>query len=422
MRGGLDVGLADLLDDAVRPILDRRLLTDVDAPVAVALSGGGDSLALALVAAAWARDAGRRLLILTVDHRLRPQSAAWTVRCAETAERLGAGFQALAWTGAKPASGLAAAAREARHRLLAGAARQAGARVILMGHTASDAAEAAAMRAEGATTPAPREWAPSPAWPEGRGLFLLRPMLALQRDEIRAWLRERRESWIDDPANDDPASARARARAAGAPPVPGPAETPPASLAERCGFDAAGGIELPRSALRDAPAAEARTFVGVAAVCAGGGDRRPARDALERLQSLLAGPAAVATTLAGARIEADDGRVRIFREPGEAKRGGLSSLHLPPGRPVVWDGRFELVAAAPGLSVSRLEGAARRLPREQQAAVQRLPPKARPALPVVWGPAGPVCPAVAEVEGILCRPLVSERLQAACGLVEREPF
>ena len=63
-----------------------------------------------------------------------------------------------------------------------------GAKVILMGHTASDLAEAAAMRAEGSTTPSPREWAPSPAWPEGRGVFLLRPMLAVSRQQVRDWL------------------------------------------------------------------------------------------------------------------------------------------------------------------------------------------------------------------------------------------
>src|SRR5207247_1209422 len=82
---------------------------------------------------------------------------------------LGADFQALRWDGDKPVTGLAAAARTARHRMLADAARRAGARAILMGHTGSDVLEAEAMRAAGSTTPDPKEWAPSPAWPEGRG-------------------------------------------------------------------------------------------------------------------------------------------------------------------------------------------------------------------------------------------------------------
>ncbi|WP_374472257.1 tRNA lysidine(34) synthetase TilS [Phenylobacterium sp.] len=390
--------------------------------MAVALSGGGDSLALALIAADWAREAGRPLLILTVDHRLQAQSAGWSAACADTARRLGAAFRALAWTGAKPGTGLAAAARAARHRLLAEAARQAGARVILMGHTASDVAEAAAMRAAGSTTPAPREWAPSPAWPEGRGVFLLRPMLELARGEIRDWLAARGERWIEDPANADPGSARARARAAGAPSVAPAPEPNLAALGEACAVDAAGSLTLPREAIRSATPEAARAFLGMAAVCAGGGDRRPATEALERIRQILGGPAALASSLAGARIEADEATVSVFREPGEARRGGLPTLYLTPGKPVVWDGRFELTAARPGLNVDRLEGLARRLPREQQAAVMALPARARLALPAVLEGASVTCPAVAESGDVACRGLVADRLLAACGLVEREPF
>jgi len=419
---GLDVGPADSLADRVRPVLDRRLLQDADAPLAVALSGGGDSLALALIAAGWARDAGRRLLILSVDHRLQAPSAAWTQACARTAERLAAGFRALAWTGPKPASGLSAAARDARHRLLAEAAREAGARVILMGHTASDLAEAAAMRAEGSTTPDPREWAPSPAWPEGRGLFLLRPLLGATREEIRGWLRGRGETWIEDPANSDTASVRARVRAAGAAaPEAGAPPPDPAALAEACRFDPGGGIRLPRQVLRDAAPAAAQVFLGIAAVCVGGGDRRPATDRLRRVREILAGPATLATTLAGARIEADADEVSVLREPGEAGRGGLPTLYLAPGRPLVWDGRFEFIAARSGLHVDRLEGVSRRLPPEQQQGLRLLPPKARLGLPVIVEGDRIACPALAEVEGVEMRWLVPDRLFAACGLVEREP-
>ena len=59
-----------------------------------------------------------------------------------------------------------------------------------------------------------REWSPSPVWPEGREVFLLRPLLDTRRAVIRAWLTARGERWIDDPANADPAQTRARARLA----------------------------------------------------------------------------------------------------------------------------------------------------------------------------------------------------------------
>ena len=198
---------------AVAAALDRRLRPAAAAPLAVGFSGGGDSLALLILTLDWARAHGRAVVALTVDHQLNPASAAWTAQAVAKARALGAQARALAWTGPKPGSGLSAAARAARHALLADAAREAGARVLLLGHTADDLAEAALMRAGGSTVPDPRDWSPSPAWPQGRGLFVLRPLLAARRGALRDWLAARGETWLDDPANDDPKSARARARA-----------------------------------------------------------------------------------------------------------------------------------------------------------------------------------------------------------------
>src|SRR5690606_37925979 len=118
--------------------------------------------------------------------------------CAELCARLGVGHRTLVWSGEKPAAGVPAAARAARHRLIADAARAAGARVVLFGHTADDVAEAAAMRAAGSSTPSPRAWSPSPVWPDGRGLCVLRPLLELGRAELRRWLAERGADWIED--------------------------------------------------------------------------------------------------------------------------------------------------------------------------------------------------------------------------------
>ncbi|HEY3949514.1 tRNA lysidine(34) synthetase TilS [Phenylobacterium sp.] len=370
---------------AVGAVLDRRLLGDSPRPLAVALSGGGDSLALALAAAGWARAAGRKLLILTVDHGLRPESIAWTEACAATAERLGANFQALRWIGEKPATGLPAAARAARHALLAEAARAAGARVILMGHTASDLAEAARMRAAGSTTPDPREWAPSPAWPQGRGVFLLRPMLGLVRTQIRAWLAARGETWIDDPANDDLRYARPRARHADASACPEPNPDPPnaTALARACLADEAGRLAMTRADLRAASPTVLARFAAVACLCAAGTSRPPGGDRTARLAARLAGGERFAATLAGARIEADAQAVRFSREPGEAARGGLAPLRLKAGETGVWDGRFE-VTAARDLEVRAV---------------------GRSTLP--------------DVED--ARPLAYERLLAACGVIVREP-
>lgn len=396
---------------AVQQGLDRRLLSASPAPIAVALSGGGDSLALTLIAADWARAHGRRLLILTVDHRLSARSAAWTGACAATAHRLGAGFHALAWEGDKPTTGLPAAARAARHRLIANAARAAGAKVVLMGHTASDRLEAAAMRQAGATTPSPREWGPSPAWPEGRDLFLLRPLLTRTRADIRAWLTARNETWIEDPANDDTRFARARARA-GLTGKEGDDLTAPRDLAHlaRATADLAGGLVVPRDALREAPQA----FVAAACLCAAGTARPPRGDRLSRLAEALKGEGDLTATLAGARIEADDRQVRFLRDAG---RAGLTPLTLAAGETGVWDGRFEITADHP-ITIQAMAGHAAGLPAAQRAVLQRLPVGARATLPLTVGEGSPM---LAKLPGVAARPLALDRLLAACGAVAQEP-
>jgi len=379
------------LQAAVGQALDRRLRRGTVRPIAVALSGGGDSLALTLIAAAWARAAGRPLLVLTVDHRLQPASAEWTAACATTAERLGAGFRALVWEGEKPTSGLPAAARAVRHALIADAAREARASVVLMGHTADDVAEARRMRAAGSTTPDPREWGPSPAWPEGRGVFLLRPLLGLARSDLRAWLTSRGETWIDDPANDDLRFARARARRSGGPAPVRPEPVDAADLARACQDDGVGGLGVARALLRAAPTDAARRFVSAACVCAGGTARPPAGARVERLLARLAGHAAFTSGLAGARVAADASQVRFTREPGEAARGGLLPLRLAAGETGVWDGRFEVSTDAPVEVRAGRRGA-----------------------PVAVGVDG-------EVREVRLAALVHGRLLAACGAVEREP-
>jgi tRNA(Ile)-lysidine synthase len=405
------------LEAAAHGVLSRRLRAESQAPIAIAVSGGGDSVALALIGAAWAAERGRRVVLLNVDHGLQPQSAGWADFCGELAIRLEAEFRPLRWTGEKPAASLPAAARAARHRLLAEAARQAGARVILVGHTADDRAEAAAMRAQGSTVPDPREWSPSPVWPEGRGLFLLRPLIETGRAEIRAWLKARGERWIEDPANEDPRFARARARAAGAafaqaPPAPAPEL---AELARRALSDAAGVLTLARERLRGAKTQE---FVAMACLCAAGTARPPRGARLARLAERLAADETVVATLAGARIEADAAEVRFLRDAGEAARGGLGEQTLAGAG--VWDGRFEITTGRPA-RVRRLQGLATKLAEPHRVALKRFPAAARPGLPVVVEDGAVACPLLGAVPGVEVRALAYERLLAASGAVAREP-
>lgn len=417
MRGGLTAALA------VPAEFDRRLNGPAAAPIALALSGGGDSLALMHIAKAWADRAGRRLIALTVDHGLNPASADWSRFAAGRAAGLGIAHRTLAWTGPKPATGLPAAARAARHALLAEAARAEGAAVVLMGHTADDLMEAGLMRRAGASAGSPRAWSPSPAWPQGRGVFLLRPLLARRRADLRALLTSLGERWIDDPANDDPRFARAVARrqlatAETSPPEVGDELRPWPHLGDvRQGVG--GDLTAPRQALaRRDP--EARRAIAALALCAAGATRPPSAVSLERLAARIASGADFAASLAGARIEAPGDEVRFCREAGERLRQRIGPLALAPGESV-FDGRFLVAGATHDHSIAFLAGHAARLPAEQRRRLAQVPAGARGALPVLISPDGEVsCPLVSDSHVLSVQPLALQRLAATLGAIPHE--
>lgn len=399
-----------LREDEVFARLDARLLRDVAAPVALALSGGGDSTALMRLAATWARRRGRRVVALTVDHGLHPDSQIWTRRAGDVARSHGLEWRALAWRGPKPSTGLAAAARRARHALIAEAAREVGARVVLTGHTLDDVLEGEIMRAEGLPLGRMTDWSPSPVWPEGRGLMLLRPLLGARRAAIRRWLTARGDEWIDDPANDDPVHPRARARLAlAANGGPAPTLSPP-PVAEAARAIPGGGLRLARRVSKRA--------LGLALLCAGGGGGAPRRDRLEALADRLASRAQVRATLAGARIETVGDAVLVAREPGEWARRGRPVFDLKPGRVAIWDGRFEIVAEAPGWTVAPAHGRMAALPADERAELLTRPAMLRPISPVMIREDGGGPRLAERVARVRC--LVPERYRLAAGQTPHE--
>jgi len=407
-----------VIEAAAFAVFDARLDPTSRAPLAVAVSGGGDSVALLWLAAAWAGRHHRPLQVLTVDHGLNAASAAWTAFVAGAAVRLGLATRVLRWSGPKPATGLPAAAREARHRLLGQAAREAGARVLLMGHTADDRLEGERMRAEGASVGDPREWTPSPAWPEGRDVFLLRPLLAIRREPLRDWLRAQGEAWIEDPANQDVRFHRARVRD----PSPFVGEGVFRSGTDDGEFplDAAGASETPHPAASQPPSpargegllalarAEATKWLGPATLCAAGGARPPRAERLRALSDRLATGENFTATLAGARLTARGDCVLLGRDAG---RSGIPPLAVEAGE-AVWDGRFAVVTDRPGAVVA-LRGRLARLEPAARAALAGVPSWQRPTLPILETPDG-------KLRMVRRRCLVHDRWLAACGAFARE--
>ncbi len=181
----------------------------VDAgPVALAVSGGGDSMALMHLFAEWRRahplGEGLRDVIYSVDHGLRPESADEVAFVKSAAMMLGLraeGLKLEGLKGLKAGSGLQARAREARYKAMTEAMDQYGAATLLTGHTLDDQAETVLMRlkrgsgVQGLAAIRPVR--------KIHGVTVRRPLLSHSRSELRAWLKGRDIKWRDDPGNEN---------------------------------------------------------------------------------------------------------------------------------------------------------------------------------------------------------------------------
>src|SRR6266849_1923892 len=192
----------------------KRLFADWKAAPAIvlAVSGGPDSIALMWLAARWRSTLARgpRLIAVTVAHGLRAETAAEAREVKRLARSLDLPHRTMRWTGEKPKTGLRAAARTARYRLLAQAARASGATHILTAHTRDDQAETLLMRllrgsGIGGLAAMARE-------SERDGVLLARPFLQVSQSQLVATLKKAKIGFADDPTNRDTNFTRPRLR------------------------------------------------------------------------------------------------------------------------------------------------------------------------------------------------------------------
>jgi tRNA(Ile)-lysidine synthase len=300
--------------------------------IALAVSGGSDSLAMLLLAHDWARATGRALVAASVDHGLRPEAAAEAEGVARLCRDLEVEHRTLRWRPTGPVS--QADARMARHALLASWANARGAGVLALGHTQDDRIETFLIRARagsfwhGLAGPLPR--AASPAWPEGAGLTIIRPVLAFARETLREELVRRDVGWIDDPSNAAERFERVRMRRLTRLLSPETRASLLRSLDRLGQLRAAslagareGLVHLvrpgPNSALIDAdglralPAGARRRLVEAVVLAAGGAAGPVPPAPLGRLVARMDNPGALgrAVTLAGARIVERNGAFTI---------------------------------------------------------------------------------------------------------------
>jgi len=265
--------------------------------LAVGVSGGRDSLALALLSNEWTRARGGRILALIVDHGLRPEAAGEAAGTAALLESRGIAAEILCWRGDKPGTGLQEAARTARYRLLFDACRRHGILHLLVGHQADDQAETVAMRA--AHGSGADGLAGMAALVEHADCRLLRPLLAIPRSRLTATLNERAVPWIDDPSNADPRFERVRLRQAGG--FPAIAAGDDRSRARReaemaeiavdmLEFEETPAASFDRAAFADLAPESGRRLLGRVVQALGRRDYPPRRERLDRAAAHLSQP------------------------------------------------------------------------------------------------------------------------------------
>lgn len=358
--------------------------------VIAAVSGGSDSTALLLLLhdhLVGLRGNAPQLVAVTVDHALRASSADEAAAVARLCAGSGIEHRIMRWSEPKPSSGIPAAAREARYRLLAQAAAEAGADIVFTGHTADDQAETVFMRKERGDGMGLAGMAPGTLY-DG-AVWLLRPLLGERRQDLKDYLVGRGAPWSEDATNADIRFERPRARARLAP-DDRPAEQggEAASLLALARREAGRRTDVAGRAAGLLSALARRAAPGLLHLdpsFAGHHDREAALRALSVLLATVGGsgfpPPAERVEELLARLADPPFRGTLSRTLVAARGDGVwlarETRGLPEARPAedgaVWDGRFRLRMGKDGGTL--LIAARRSVGSEPAAALdRRLPP------------------------------------------------
>ncbi len=340
--------------------------------VIVAISGGSDSTALLLLLKAHLDHAAlaTRLVAVTVDHALRSGSDTEATEVGALCARLGIAHRIVTWSGAKPATGIPEAAREARHALLAEVADIEGTDLVLTGHTADDQAETVLMRqARGDDSTGRRGLAGiAPATLFDGRIWFARPLLGARRSDLRQYLSDRNIGWIDDPTNLDVRYERPRQRKA----LSGPdgeiaigdaltLATTSSELREKAGIEAARlidalvsqaapGLLVLKPDFFHAPGRQASIYaLRILLAVAGGSAQLPDEERAAWLHHRLSAGELNRDTLSGVLVDARKTGVFLTRE-----LRCLPDRKAPP-EGAIWDGRYRIVSAPGSRRPTKLE-------------------------------------------------------------------
>lgn len=371
-------------------ILHRLFDGQIPLALGVALSGGGDSVALTVMLAEWCENRRNILFAATVDHGLRPEAATEAAYAAQLCAELDIGHTILHWTDRPETGNLQDAARRARQSLLGAWAHDMELPAIALGHTQDDQAETVLMRlargsgVDGLSAMSETRRDENALW--------IRPFLTQRRADLRAYLDDRGVRWHDDPSNDDPRFDRVKARQVlkTLAPLGLTAETLARTAdhmadarhaLERSTQDLArqaltldhGDLLIDRAMLAEAPFEIQARLMAHALGWVASTDYRPRFRALTAVMQALSDGRT--QTLQGCLATANQRYFRVTRE-----FNAVETMRVP-AREQVWDKRWRLAGPAP---VTAHIAALGEVGLRQLEDPGPLPRASRVALPAVW--------------------------------------
>jgi tRNA(Ile)-lysidine synthase len=178
--------------------------------IAVAVSGGVDSLCLALLLQQWIHKQQGHLIALTVDHGLRLESTKEALQVGKWLKQHHIEHHILPWKGPKPTTRIQENARKERYRLLEEWCKNHNILHLCLGHQANDQVETFLFRlCRGSGIDGLAGMA---AIVEKPNVRILRPLLKVKRERLQYTLLELKQEWIEDPSNLNDQYTRTRLR------------------------------------------------------------------------------------------------------------------------------------------------------------------------------------------------------------------
>lgn len=179
--------------------------------LAVAVSGGSDSMALALLLSEYATESNSKIIAITVDHGLRAESKGEAAQVCEWLASYNIKHYTLCWEGEKKSSNLQANARKARYQLMANFCSAHNISTLLVAHTSNDQAETVLMRLMRGSGVDGLSGIPTKRV-ISNNVSIVRPLLHFTREELRTYLLNKKQEWLEDPSNKNTKFTRIQVR------------------------------------------------------------------------------------------------------------------------------------------------------------------------------------------------------------------